>query len=342
MPDKFNIAGLELVLPSDNTKVDIGTEELPKWKAPFTPNLEYGRKQYYKGNYIDPHAQAYANRISGKVESVSPEFELLGALGLKGVRWLFTKPYKISNKLSAFYDKNLISEYQKKVRNFTNEELILPKGINPNSPIEQSKQYLKKRISNRGLEKIRNKEWDKNANSYFEFLSNPIDDDNMSALKSVFGKDINSIPLPVSSNYQASYYGNNLKGAVIRNKNHALKEYNRNNRQAAISHEIRHAFSGRTPSRTDIEGFDVENIKYFNKNNYDELAARGTQIKNYFGLTSPDQEITPSMLKYAYKNYIKDTGINNNMIEFFNSITDFDKAAKWLSENSFEKGGKVK
>ena len=164
----------------------------------------------------------------------------------------------------------------------------------------------------------------------------------MSALKSVFGKDINSIPLPISSNYQASYYGNNLKGAVIRNKNHALKEYNRNNRQAAISHEIGHAFSGKTPNRTNIEGFDVENIKYFNKNNYDELATRGTQIKNYFGLTSPDQEITPSMLKYAYKNYIKDTGINNNMMEFFNSITDFDKAAKWLTENSFEKGGKVK
>lgn len=334
---------LGIILPRDNTKVNIGTAELPKWKAPFVPDYFRGEQEYKKGNYTDPHAKAYAKKTSGKVESVSPEFELLGALGLKGIKWLFSKPYsKINNRLNISYDKNLVSKFQEKVRSFTDEELILPKGINPNSPVEQSKQYLKKRISNRGLEKIRNKKWDKKANSYFEFLSNPIDDDNMSALKSVFGKDINSIPLPISSNYQASYYGNNLKGAVIRNKNHALKEYNRNNRQAAISHEIGHAFSGKTPNRTNIEGFDVENIKYFNKNNYDELATRGTQIKNYFGLTSPDQEITPSMLKYAYKNYIKDTGINNNMMEFFNSITDFDKAAKWLTENSFEKGGKIK
>ena len=334
---------LGIILPRDNTKVNIGTAELPKWKAPFVPDYFRGEQEYKKGNYTDPHAKAYAKKTSGKVESVSPEFELLGALGLKGIKWLFSKPYsKINNRLNISYDKNLVSKFQEKVRSFTDEELILPKGINPNSPVEQSKQYLKKRISNRGLEKIRNKKWDKKANSYFEFLSNPIDDDNMSALKSVFGKDINSIPLPISSNYQASYYGNNLKGAVIRNKNHALKENNRNNRQAAISHEIGHAFSGKTPNRTNIEGFDVENIKYFNKNNYDELATRGTQIKNYFGLTSPDQEITPSMLKYAYKNYIKDTGINNNMMEFFNSITDFDKAAKWLTENSFEKGGKVK
>lgn len=47
------------------------------------------------------------------------------------------------------------------------------------------------------------------------------------------------------------------------------------------------------------------------------------------------------MLKYACKNYIKDTGIDNDMIEFFSSISDFDKAAKWLSKNSYEEGGKI-
>ena len=86
MPDKFNIAGVEFVLPADNTKVDVGTEELPKWKAPFTPNLEYGKEQYYKGNYLDPHAQAYASRISGKAESVSPEFEIMTMLGPKAAK----------------------------------------------------------------------------------------------------------------------------------------------------------------------------------------------------------------------------------------------------------------
>lgn len=38
------------------------------------------------------------------------------------------------------------------------------------------------------------------------------------------------------------------------------------------------------------------------------------------------------MLKYASQNYIKDTGIDNNMTEFFNNIVDWKEAAKWLSK----------
>lgn len=46
----------------------------------------------------------------------------------------------------------------------------------------------------------------------------------------------------------------------------------------------------------------------------------------------PDQEITEDMLRYAAKNYIKDTGMDNNMTEFFKSIVDWKEAAKWLSK----------
>lgn len=63
-----------------------------------------------------------------------------------------------------------------------------------------------------------------------------------------------------------------------------------------------------------------------------ELTGRGTQIKDYYGLSSPDQEITEDMLRYAAKNYIKDTGMDNNMTEFFKSIVDWKEAAKWLSK----------
>ena len=38
------------------------------------------------------------------------------------------------------------------------------------------------------------------------------------------------------------------------------------------------------------------------------------------------------MLRYAAKNYVKDTGTDNNMTAFFKSITDWKEAAKWLSE----------
>ena len=56
-----------------------------------------------------------------------------------------------------------------------------------------------------------------------------------------------------------------------------------------------------------------------------ELTARGTQIKNYFGLDK-DKPITEDMLKYAADNYVKDKGFDNNMTDFFSGITK-----KWLS-----------
>ena len=62
----------------------------------------------------------------------------------------------------------------------------------------------------------------------------------------------------------------------------------------------------------------------------DEQLARGTQIKNYLGITD-ESPITAEQLKYAAENYVKDTGYDNNMTEFFSTIKDYKKAAKWLS-----------
>ncbi len=47
--------------------------------------------------------------------------------------------------------------------------------------------------------------------------------------------------------------------------------------------------------------------------------ARATQLKNYFGLKE-NEKMTEDMLKYAADNYVKDTGIDNNMTDFFNRI----------------------
>lgn len=62
----------------------------------------------------------------------------------------------------------------------------------------------------------------------------------------------------------------------------------------------------------------------------DEQLARGTQIKNYLGITD-ESPITAEQLKYAAEHYVKDTGYDNNMTAFFSMIKDYDKAAKWLS-----------
>lgn len=54
-------------------------------------------------------------------------------------------------------------------------------------------------------------------------------------------------------------------------------------------------------------------------------------------LTTPaNQDITPTMWEYARRNYVKDTGINNNMTEWLNSVDERDIIAftKWLSKHS--------
>ena len=73
---------------------------------------------------------------------------------------------------------------------------------------------------------------------------------------------------------------------------------------------------------------DIDLDLYLNRP--DEQLARGTQIKNYLGIVD-ESPITPEQLKYAAQNYVKDTGYDNNMTDFFKSIKDYKKAAKWLS-----------
>lgn len=109
-------------------------------------------------------------------------------------------------------------------------------------------------------------------------------------------------------------------------------DFGDNNIRRTVSHEMDHAIHipGEVPKGFDTSLTDLSG--YFSARNGTELTGRGTQIKDYYGLSSPDQEITEDMLRYAAKNYIKDTGMDNNMTEFFKSIVDWKEAAKWLSK----------
>ena len=109
-------------------------------------------------------------------------------------------------------------------------------------------------------------------------------------------------------------------------------DFGDNNIRRTVSHEMDHAIHipGEAPKGFDTSLTDLSG--YFSARNGTELTGRGTQIKDYYGLSSPDQEITEDMLRYAAKNYIKDTGMDNNMTEFFKSIVDWKEAAKWLSK----------
>ena len=110
------------------------------------------------------------------------------------------------------------------------------------------------------------------------------------------------------------------------------------------SHEINHLVNSESKRESAEEnGFSFDWLEnneeigpgydeYFRVNDNTEIAARGSQIKDYFGLTSPEQKITPEMLEYAARHYIFDYGVNNDMDLFFRSIKDYDKAAKWINK----------
>lgn len=80
---------------------------------------------------------------------------------------------------------------------------------------------------------------------------------------------------------------------------------------------------------TPVEGYG----RYFTKNRSAEVAARGTQLKNYFGLKE-GEPLTVEHLKYAAKHFVKDRGYDNGMTQFFQSIKNWDKTAKWLTKNA--------
>lgn len=75
---------------------------------------------------------------------------------------------------------------------------------------------------------------------------------------------------------------------------------------------------------------------YFNNSRATEQTARGTQLKNYFGFKNGSDDITREMWEHAKKNYVKDTGMDNDMTEWFNSVKEEDLPyfLKWLNNNS--------
>ena len=101
-----------------------------------------------------------------------------------------------------------------------------------------------------------------------------------------------------------------------------------NPRQKSIieSHEKGHVVRTFTVNAGDIsKGFDFDKIPEDAKRpsylrNPDELVERMSQLKNYFNFRS-DQSFSREHLKYAREHYLKDTGLDNNMTEFFGMIT---------------------
>lgn len=101
------------------------------------------------------------------------------------------------------------------------------------------------------------------------------------------------------------------------------------------NHELSHILDSKMPRKLiRREVFqDPINNNYFINNYNTEIAARGSQLKDYFGITD-QTPLTTQQLKYASQNYIKDTEVNNDMDRFFKGIKDYDELSKWISKYS--------
>lgn len=103
---------------------------------------------------------------------------------------------------------------------------------------------------------------------------------------------------------------------------------------AILSHELDHAIH--TPNEPIPDGVFFPRIKNlygneFTKQNNTEVAARGSQLHDYFGHVG-NEPITEEMLKYAKNNYVKDTGINNDMNDLLWSVNDYKGLADWMTK----------
>lgn len=104
------------------------------------------------------------------------------------------------------------------------------------------------------------------------------------------------------------------------------------------AHEGAHVYSCPKKPSPLSPYIDRLNITYFTNRNDAELAARGSQIKNYFD----KKKINATELKYAADHYVQDTGIDNNMTEMFDYLRRaakknpkiWKKQAAWISNTS--------
>lgn len=86
----------------------------------------------------------------------------------------------------------------------------------------------------------------------------------------------------------------------------------------------------------EIPGVDLSKIPqkirdYFVNHKNTELRARLMQLKNYFGITDPNQPITVDQWNYARRHYVNDMGFDNNMQQMFRAVTDPQKFLDWIN-----------
>lgn len=125
-------------------------------------------------------------------------------------------------------------------------------------------------------------------------------------------------------------------GAAFKGTKNIIHDGKAINQNAIISHEIDHVLHiPKEPLPDNVFYPRIKNIygNEFIKDNNTEVAARGSQLHDYFGHTGKEP-LTKEDLLYARSNYSKDTGIDNDMSDMLWSTKNLDTLADWMTKYS--------
>lgn len=134
-----------------------------------------------------------------------------------------------------------------------------------------------------------------------------------------------------TKDYLLNYLNDSGHAAAIIGTGNIIKDNKLAHPNVYISHEMDHALH--VPDEPLPKGTLVNPDNYFVKYNNTEVSARGSQLHDYFGHTGTEP-LTVDKLQYAKDNYVKDTGVDNNMTELFQSVKEWEPLAKWMTKYS--------
>ena len=326
------------------------------------------------GNPATRHGDFLYDNITGQrimsalpLEIVSPEFDALTSLaGIRFVKNLVKPNRNIVRKAATSINTpvDVVNSNMDDIRRAYFQK-TLPDYVTPNTPKQKAREITQTRLKSmfwdsdlpldediRDIKKIGTTGLTRRIfNFYRDKHDNPI----VGLLDAAFNTPFDRLgilaqPSPyfvADDEIFKNTLGYNMYKFIEKLRKRPYFTYEKDDIDNIIAHEWQHVLDNiyRYHLRDllvdgKIPGFNNDAREYFIGNYGTELAARGTQLKNYFGITdSYLQKITPDMLKYAKEFYVKDTGLDNNMTEFFEGITDYDEFAKWLSKAAYSKGG---
>ena len=303
----------------------------------------------YKMN--DGSLKTIPNPGAGYVSGTDPVGQVVveGAVLNKPLGWTLGKAINWTKNLLKNRAGNFSSSTSNEITNNA-EKIIkkedLPSYAKPNwqgDALELTKDRLREggfdRINKFKIQNVRNSRKDpnkfvedNNLNYYREELKPILPESQIKILKSnpsyINSSELNLNPNSIGFGDLNGYRYKNGKWGIFRDSpdeflNNPIKKGD------VLSHEFDHyVYSPYVGPSKDIFEYSDDLASSMSKPY--ELAARGNQIKNYFGLKEREP-ITGDMLRYAAQNYVKDRGIDNKMTDFFNRIKDFDKMAEWLT-----------